>query len=133
LRNDEIMKTTTVYGEVPKTKPQPPAGNGIAFYHSRRAKFARRNPYGKRLSTRPDGEIAKLDPNRPFESWDYPIETRFERRPVPSTIREPLARSDETLDVLDDTEIAEGWVNTWSYAPPAVWSKMLQRVDRNSR
>jgi len=133
LRNDEIVKKTTVYGKVLKTEPQPSAGHGIAFYHSSRAKFARGNPYGKCPRISLVGEIAKFDPNRAFESWDYPIDIRFERWAVQSIIAEPLVRSDATLDIFEGAGIVQGSVKTWYYAPPAVWSKILRHIRRNAR
>lgn len=132
MRKDVAVRKTDVYGRLPKTPLVPAAGHGIAFYHSTRAYFPPGNPYRKKPRISLVGEIASLDPFSAEDDWTYPLELRFEKWAVASIVRQPLVRSDDTLDVFEGAGIVRGAVRTWYYAPPAVWKLVLRHLRRHA-
>ena len=122
--SDPIEIESKVWGKLNSKDLLPRAGDGIAFYHTSRARFPSDDRFGKRprisligtlLDVKTTGELRR-------------IRVQISRGTFAAMRENPILLSDETRPLFEACGKVKGSIATCYEIPPAVWTKFLSFV-----
>ena len=127
MRKDVKEVEATAWGRIPKDKSIL-LGEGIAFYHTKRAHYGPTDPYKKKPRITMVGVIKEfeiIDPDEP----SYRLLLSFEKEVVNHLIDHPIIRNDETRNMFKNCGMVQGSIRTWYQAPPNAWAEIVNRSN----
>jgi len=111
-----------VWGKLPKYGLQPKPGDGIAFYHTKNAKFERPDPYGRRPRISLIGEIRDIEQaGLDIRMIDVKVRTEDLER----MRHQPIVRDETNAYLFQECGIGPGLVGTFYFAPVETWNSFL--------
>ena len=117
--------SSDVWGKALRKNWMLAAGDGIAFYHTKKARFPRGDAGGRQARISLIGQITKVSQEGQAVSY---LSTKIHARDYDQSRRNPLIRTDATQHLFHAAGMIPGTVATFYLIPPAAWAEILQRV-----
>jgi hypothetical protein len=116
-----------VWGKLYRKDLKPLPGDGIAFYHTTKARFPTRDPYKRRPRISLIGEILEIVQTGQKVSW---LSVRIMRSDLELFRRKPTIRDGVTEHLFQLCGMVHGSVATFYEIPPEVWAEFGKRPVR---
>jgi putative restriction endonuclease len=124
---DPILIDSPVWGTIRHKGMHPQQGDGIAFYHSSRARFPRPDPYRGKQRISLIGTIESIEPdNRGGVSH---LTVSVPRSIFDALRARPIVRDDSTAYLFEACGILPGPPATFYEAPPDVWAALVEQIS----
>lgn len=121
----EILIESEVWGRLRSMNTLPKRGDGLAFYHSTRAGFPKRDPYHRRPRISLMGELREIE-------RDGRNIARLSVAVHPLVLREmkrrPIIRDDNTRHLFVHCGIVKGPPATMYFANAQIWQEFISMV-----
>lgn len=121
IRGGMICVESDVWGRLQKKDHQPRPGDGIAFYHSQRARFPKGDAYGRKPRVSAIGTIRKLGREGQDVDW---LSAHI---PLKSLLRlscSPVVRQGANGALFEKCGMVQGAVATFFEVPAGVWGQL---------
>lgn len=120
--SDPIEVNSRVWGKMARKDFNPRAGDGIAFYHTKRARFPANDPYHGRPRISLLGELLECQTDgRDLERMRF----RVQRRIVDVMRNAPIISNEQTKHLFRACELGTGLQGTLFEIPPEIWRVFL--------
>lgn len=100
-------------------------GQGIAFYHSTRARFPTRDPFKRKPRITLIGELLDVEIDDREVTC---IEVAIDPTTLAVMAKRPIVRDGDMVEVFEECGIKQGAVATSSYAEPRLWKQILANL-----
>ncbi len=121
-RNGAYLLESDVWGRIGPREIIPTKGQGIAFYHSTRAKFPSPDKFGRKPRITMIGQILDID----FDGKEVThIKVSINEKVFEYMRNNPIVREGAMVEVFEQCGIKQGSVATFYYASPKQWKKIL--------
>lgn len=121
---DVFEMESEVWGKLNRSGLRPQIGDGIAFYHTSRARFPRGDPHRRRPRVSLLAEITGVEQDG--QNICY-LKAKIRRVDLDHIRRSPIVRDDDTKHLFEQCGMVPGSVATFYEVSPAVWSELLRR------
>jgi hypothetical protein len=128
-RRRRIIVESDVWGTLRSLAATPVAGDGFAFYHSKRATFPSEDPFKRRPRISLMGEL--LDIRHTGRDLEH-IAVAIDPQVLRAMKVHPLVRDDTTQDLFESCGIVPGAVATLYYADHPTWAAFVASVEENA-
>jgi hypothetical protein len=129
-RNGQLIYQGDVWGKYLRKDHAPEPGDGIAFYHSTKAKFVRPDPYGRRPRISLIAEI--LDVRCGSQKVDW-LKFAIDERLLEALSRYPIVKNESTDDLFFSCGIGTGAFATFYPADHRTWRQILRLAKKAER
>ncbi len=127
--SDPIEFESEVWGKLHRKDLSPRSGDGIAFYHTSRARFPHADPYKRRPRISLLGELLDIRFHGQVVNW---LKVRIRRKDLENLRRTPIVRDAGTEYLFQKCGMVRGSVATFYEILPEVWAELRQRVSDKS-
>lgn len=127
VRDGRYILDSDVWGRVATKELLPQKGQGIAFYHSTRAKFPSPDEHGRKPRVSLVGELLDVE----MEGKEViHFKVAIDKDTLKYMAAHPIVRTAEMAPVFEERGIKQGSVATFYYAAPEQWKQLLARIER---
>lgn len=123
--SDVIDLESNVWGKLHRKDLRPRSGDGIAFYHTTRARFPKTDPYRRRARISLIGVLQDLSQEGQNVTW---LSARIRRADLDRLRTRPIVRDQETEHLFQQCGMVRGSVATFYEVPPIVWGEFCARA-----
>jgi hypothetical protein len=110
-----------VWGKLQRKDMRPQVGDGIAFYHTTRARFPTPDPHRGRARISLIGEIRGITQDGQNVAW---LSVRVRREDLQRLRHDPIIRDEKTSSLFEACGMVRGSVATFYEVTPEVWVKL---------
>jgi hypothetical protein len=124
-RNGAYLLESDVWGRIGPKEILPTKGQGIAFYHSTRAKFPSPDNFGRKPRITLIGQILDVE----LEGKEVThLKVSIEESVLKHMKSNPIVREGAMIEVFEECGIKQGSVATFYFAGPEQWKIFLSHI-----